>query len=237
MKKSAVMPKYFEMISVINRDKDKQRWRNVVDEFARAGIIKYQRFKAVEGDRLTQEQLKQYVTADAYGTIQQRFRTSHSQLSTPNQVACYLSHTTLWSELVRSTEPYRTIAEDDLIIRPDLLYRVSQSLTQLPSDADIVLWGDIDHSRTEWSRIMPGQEWVRVRRFFGCHLYTIKRTAADKLLALAFPMSCQLDSFIFMTAAKLDLKVYAHQPTFVRQGRFPSTIQLAGDCLSCGQLR
>lgn len=237
MKHTSSMPKYFEMVTVINRDIDRKRWQNIEQEFFRAGIIHYQRFKAVEGNRLTEDQVKKHVTAAAYQTIKQRVRTNHSQLSSFNQVACFLSHTTLWSQLVRSPQPYRTIAEDDIIVAPDLLYRISQSLPALPSDADIILWGDIDASRTPTSAVMPGQEWVRVRRFFGCHMYTIKREAAQKLLAKSFPMSCQLDSAIFMLADELNLKIYAHEPTLVRQGRFPSTIQIAGDCLSCGQLR
>ena len=120
---------------------------------------------------------------------------------------------------------------------PDFLYRVGQSLKDIPNDFDILLWGDIEHARTPWSRIMPGQKWVRVRRFYGCQAYTIKKTAAQKLLASCFPIDSQLDTFIFKEAAKLDLKIYVHNPCLVKQGKFPSTIQIAGDCLSCGHLR
>lgn len=237
MKRTSVMPKYLETITVINRDIDKARWRNVEEEFFRAGITNYKKFRAVEGDRLTDNEVKRYVTATAFRTIQTQVRTSHAEISSKNQVACFLSHTTLWSELVKSSDTYRTIMEDDLTITPDFLYRVNQSLYSLPDDFDILLLGDIEHARTPWSSVMPGQQWVRVRRFYGCHAYVIKTTAAAKLLKRCFPLECQLDTFIFLQAAELGLKIYAHNPSLVRQGKFPSTIQIKGDCQSCGRLQ
>ena len=128
MKITSSMPKFLETITVINRDIDKVRWRNVEEEFFRAGITNYQRFKAVEGDRMTDDDIKKYVSAKAYATIQSKVRTSHAEISSKNQVACFLSHITLWSELIKSQDRYRTIMEDDLTVTPDFLYRMNQSL-------------------------------------------------------------------------------------------------------------
>lgn len=237
MRKLSTMPQYFELITVINRDVDRQRWKHVEQQFFNAGITNYQRFSAVDGSRLTDDQVKKYVTADAFLIIKSRVRTSHAQLSSFNQLACFLSHTTLWTELLKSKEAYRTIMEDDLSMMPDFLYRVGQSIKDVPNDFDILLWGDIEHARTPWSTVMPGQKWVRVRRFYGCQAYTIKKTTAQKLLGSCFPIDVQLDTFIFKEAAKLDLKIYVHNPCLIRQGKFPSTIQIKGDCLACGRLQ
>lgn len=237
MKRTSTMPKYLETITIINRDVDKARWRNVEEEFFRAGITNYKKFRAVEGDKLSDNDIKRYVTASTFKTIQSKIRTSHAEISSKNQVACFLSHTTLWSELLKSTDTYRTIMEDDLTVTPDFLYRMNQSIYSIPDDFDILLLGDIEHARTPWSAIMPGQQWVRVRRFYGCHAYVIKTSAARKLLTGCFPLECQLDTYIFQQAAQLDLKIYAHHPALVRQGKFPSTIQIKGDCLSCGRLQ
>ena len=237
MKATSTVPKYLESITVINRDVDKARWRNVEEEFFRAGVTSYQRFKAVEGSRLSDNEIKRYVTAKAYSTILSKKRTSHAEISSKNQVACFLSHTTLWSQLAKTKDDYRTIMEDDLSVTPDFVYRLNQSLYSVPNDFDILLLGDIQQARTPWSSIMPGQVWVRIRRFYGCHAYVIKKEAARKLLHQCFPMECQLDTFIFEQASKLDLKIYAHHPSLVQQGKFPSTIQIRGDCTSCGRLQ
>lgn len=207
-----------------------------------AGIFGFVRVDAVDAAQMDDKTLRGLVTTDAYIRITgSKPRTSHAEISTKGQVACALSHRNIWHDLAftRPTaiegikKDYVFILEDDASIAPDTMYRIQQSLQQLPTDYDILLFGFIGYPTPLPTK---NNAWSQVTRFYGCHAILITRKAAKALLDKAGPMECQLDTYIFQTAEKLGLKIYAHFPPIVHQGRFPSTIQKKGDCLDCGVL-
>lgn len=234
--------KNLDEIHIINVASNTARWQAMTSQLRSAGITKYTRIDAVDGSKMDNKTLRGLVTTETYvRIIGQKPRTSHAEISTKGQVSCSLSHKNIWHKLVFAkpdvkqtvAKSYVTVFEDDCAVGPDTVYQVHQALKTLPSDADIILYGTIGIPTISSHATGP---WVRVARFFGCQAYTITKKAAKLLLDNMGPMECQLDTFISQMAEKLDLKIYAVSPSIIRQGTFPSTIQVKGDCPTCGLL-
>ncbi len=229
-------------VRIINVKSNTTRWHAMMTQLRAAGIFSFQRVDAVDAAQMDDRTLRGLVTTDAYVRIvENKPRTSHAEISTKGQVACACSHKNIWHDLVftRPTamegiqKDYVFILEDDASIAPDTMYRIQQSLQYLPTDYDVLLFGFIGYPTPLPSK---SNAWSQVKRFYGMQGYLITRKAAKALLEKMGPMECQLDTFVFQTADKVGLKIYAHFPPIVHQGRFPSTIQNKGDCMECGIL-
>lgn len=229
--------RYMSNLRIINVKHHSERWMSMVKQLRSAGITGYQRLDAIDGAQIDNNQLRSLVTTDAYMRITGKLpRKSHADISTVGQVACALSHQKAWRELIKSEKPMMTILEDDASIDPDILYRVYEASTKLPKDFDIALWGTIGYPTFTDPPNGFQKPWGRVKRFYGLHVYSISKKAAESLLARMGPLECQLDTWIFQMAEKLNLKIYAHYPSIVNQGTFPSTIQVRNDCIEYGIL-
>lgn len=98
----------FENVWIINLDKRTDRWNSTVEKLASIGIKNPQKWTAIDA---TNDAVK-----DIYEEIFQKNSPDHL---TRRELACYLSHYSLWVHLKKTGVQYALILEDDIAM-PDI---------------------------------------------------------------------------------------------------------------------
>lgn len=131
---------------------------------------------------------------------------------TKGAIGCALSHLNMWDLVIKTNVPL-TIAEDDAIFRRDFLEESNHTLSRLPPDWDVILWGwnfDSILSVRALPNIAPivmlsNQKELRknvpvfieqetpsfpiaLDKCFGTPAYSISPNGARKFKSLCFPM-------------------------------------------------
>jgi glycosyl transferase family 25 len=114
-------------IIVINLDRSPDRMARFSSDCAAAGLA-FQRFRGVDGLAIP-DHLKPYF-CDAGGRIV-------APLSS-GEIGCFASHLGVWRLVVERGIPAALICEDDALLSSDLADTVSELLSALPADWDIV---------------------------------------------------------------------------------------------------
>lgn len=202
-------------VYVINLDRARDRLHRfkkrygVCDVAATRQLIRY---PAVDGRRvnmaehLTDKALYEVLRAEREG-----HRTKHYQL-TRGGVGCYLSHVSLWRDILESDKDAALIFEDDAIMAKNI-GGIMRRL-HVPVDADIVLLG---YYCNKCNNTACGV--VRVRRFFGLHGYVITRRGIEKIMAHpdVWSIGKQIDSWLTDLARDGTLNLYATPEQYVVQ--------------------
>ncbi len=215
----------FEQIPqfVINLDRRPDRWSVTYRNLTRNGFTGIQRFSAIDAKKISDTELTTILTPSAFEQISKPVRTEHWHLSR-GAVGCFLSHATLWKQLLDSDAPAYLIFEDDArsVITADKMKRLLQDA---PKDWDILLFGWIVPERRP---ILPAESdenpvtffsrhWIQLLGFWGLHGYMITRTCAQKVLSRLFPISAQIDSWLSDLALSGLIKIYAANPPVIFQ--------------------
>jgi GR25 family glycosyltransferase involved in LPS biosynthesis len=114
-------------IHYINLDRRKDRNESLLR--TNAGIAEFHRSAAVEGTRLRTEDLIRD------GVIHEPLKAF-----TPGTLGSALSHKKLWDYAIARAAPV-TIAEDDVVLNKHFADKAAATLTKLPADWDVMLWG------------------------------------------------------------------------------------------------
>ncbi|CAB9529706.1 expressed unknown protein [Seminavis robusta] len=124
-------------INVINLDKDKARWDKVILELQNKGGQLVERFPAVYGKALSEEELVANTTPLA------------RIFCTRPVIGCFLSHRNAWMKVLKSTKfPYQVILEDDAIIAcNNFSERIQDLVEELESNGE---------TRDQWDILMLG---------------------------------------------------------------------------------
>lgn len=217
-----------ELVYCISLEKNKHNWDDIIRSLKRVGFPNTQIFQAINGRELDEQYKQSIVSVWTYYFLQHKLpRRYHAQPTTWGAIGCYLSHVSLWYKLIQSNAEYMIIFEDDVQFNQD--FDVSQLV--LPPDFDLffldVLW---EQNPSKITKDKPYREIQSA--FFGTHAYIITRKCAEMLLDFAFPIEIQIDSFIYIIAERLNLKVYVSNKKLCDQGTHQSTIQ-TGFCMTC----
>lgn len=190
---------------LINMDRNPDRLRHFKQQFSASDLVdlSFTRFPGVDGSRLDIQGL---VTPKAYreivGAEKDGFRTKHYQL-TRGAVGCALSHLGVWRALLNSDKEAALIFEDDVVLDPRILSKLSAQQQVIPDDWDIVLLGYFCNKCTRRAG------YRQVLRFFGCHAYVISRRAVDKILRYGvLPIGQQIDALLSEMTEEGKLNVY-----------------------------
>lgn len=105
-------------IFVMNLDRSKDRWERASEEMKKAGL-NVQRFSAVDGKKLSNEELMQDTTLLAR-CLQPR-----------GVIGCYLSHRKFWKMVVRENISAAIIFEDDIQLIDNFKPQLIESLQSL----------------------------------------------------------------------------------------------------------
>lgn len=208
----------------ISLNKNKHAWSDILKYIKSFGFDDIEIFKAVDGSALDYE-MKHMLTPWTYYMITQKIpRKYHSQLPSKGAIGCYLSHVSIWQELVNSREEYAIIFEDDIVFTKTF----NSEQIELPPDFDIYFLG------VSWEESKTQSELTYRKinsQFFGTHGYIITRQCAMKLLQFAFPIEIQIDAFIYVMMMRLNLAIYVSNNNICSQKHHQSNIQTM--CLMC----
>jgi glycosyl transferase family 25 len=118
---SSVQSSFEIPISIINLDKDIDRWSTVISQLESKGVPMdcVEKLRAVNGKELTKEQLAVSATAIA------------RSFATPGMIGCYLSHRNFWEKTACGSAPYRLVLEDDVVLADDFCNKLQEAIAEL----------------------------------------------------------------------------------------------------------
>jgi len=134
-------------VYVINLDYNTERFEKFMKEYTQLQIANswnIKRFSAVDGRKLTYDDIKPLVTNETLDGIKfidsTQTRTTHSQL-TRGMLGCYLSRIELYRRHINSGRPL-LVFEDDAGFNEDIS-TVVKNFKEFPNDWDIILLGTV----------------------------------------------------------------------------------------------
>ena len=219
----------------ISLESKKSIWPDLIKTIKNNGIDNVTMYPAVIGKNLTDPNSdefkifgdpKNYVTVFAYfNLVKNKLRRYHAQLSSWGAVGCYLSHISLWKNLLDSDPSIEKflIFEDDISFQPNFKDVFQNSiLPNIPENSDIIF---LDVCRN-FERIEYNKIFDKIGNlFFGLHAYIITRKGASTLLQKSFPIEIQLDSYISKYAELNNLNLYTSVVQICKQTLHTSSIQ------------
>jgi GR25 family glycosyltransferase involved in LPS biosynthesis len=181
-------------------------------------------FVAVDGKKI---EIKEYVTKDSYDQIMRTetegYRLKHKDL-TRGAVGCYLSHISIYKQLLQDPEyDFYIIFEDDAVFNNDVLKYINYIMSKTPKDWDIILFGRI---RCKCEKVSAIYE--RARYFWGLFGYAINKEGARKVVDHyeKTGIDMQIDSAMSKMSQQDQLVVYGVSRDVISQdSRYVSNIQ------------
>jgi GR25 family glycosyltransferase involved in LPS biosynthesis len=234
---------------VINLDKNTERYRrmaeqmNVCDLFSKKletndpnslekdtskNRVIYERFPAINGKKLELSEVKG-MTPETIAEIEKiertKKRTHHHQL-TRGGLGCFISHLTIYQNLVEDPENNMyMIFEDDAFIPRNMKAHVDYSLRVVPNDWDIILYSWIRLGTTKTAE--PTID--RAKFFWGTQCYMINKQGAAAItaeVANGSPIDGQIDSYLSRMIKQGKLVVYAYNKRIVANNSQETDIQV-----------
>ena len=143
-------------IFVINLPQASHRWRAVQKRLDALGL-QYQRIEAIDGRRLSAEQLQQLVDQ------QRTLKDHHSPLSA-SEVGCYLSHIKAWHAIIEQELDFAIVLEDDVVFS-DNFSIVPPCIARIAEPWDVIkLAAPHKQQRTQVLGEFSSFRWVRYRK-------------------------------------------------------------------------
>jgi GR25 family glycosyltransferase involved in LPS biosynthesis len=167
-------------IYVINLDRSVDRLASIYNQLP----FNFRRFTAIEGNDLNIKDMY------AEGKITNKNLTR-------GMVGCYMSHVSLWENIVRDNKP-AIIFEDDIRSRNKftLTNDIEKLLRMIPDDWDLILLGyhDFKTNRGTVNKKIINSTICKLSGWLtGLHAYIIKPETVEKYLRVASPISDQID--------------------------------------------
>ncbi len=174
---------------IINLDRSKERYEYVKQNVYNLGIP-VQRISAVEGNVLSDLELKSLVDFDAY----RRFLNGAPKKGT---VGCSLSHIKAWETFLKSNFEYAIIFEDDVSFDPKKLKPIINELVDNHQYWDINNFESYHRSVPLTIKALQDNQKLVVYLTNVTHTgsYMINRKAALKLLEKSLPIKMPIDHY------------------------------------------
>ena len=200
---------------VINLDRSPLRLAGMTDLFGAAGIP-FERFAAVDGDRLPAERIEGLT-----------FRRPDYRALTPSEVGCFLSHRGCWERIAAGSDDFAAIFEDDIDFSRNGTACLKNA-AWIPADADLVKLEAYDQKVCVGRRAlrMPGN--YSLTRLWSKHWgsagYIVSRSFAARLANNTRQFSVTVDDALFNPryAAVSEAVVYQIMPALCIQRQFNS---------------
>jgi GR25 family glycosyltransferase involved in LPS biosynthesis len=212
----------FDEVYLINLKRRVDRLQEFTDHYQKSDMrnISFVRFDAIDGSKLDVDNvpLTELARAELRQLESSGYRNKHYQL-TKGAIGCYLSHTKVWENIMKSNHDVVLVMEDDAKIPENFIAMLHESIPHIPSDWDIVLLGYICNSCVKKNR------YKEVKRFMLTHCYLIKREAIHKIIGTRtlFPISQQIDAYLSELSSVLN--IYTVKTRMVPQFKSRTDIQ------------
>lgn len=202
------------------------RWPRASQRIREHGFPSVQKWLAVDGRKMSQAQLGEWLTPRALSTLPWP-RHAHEDLGCAGAVGCFLSHHGIWERMVRDQVASCVIFEDDVTFRPTFLTELDMTAQALPADADLFFFG---YSQKRGAMQVVNADVDKCAApFFGTQSYWITLRGAQRLLSRAKPFDTHVDAYIWcMALSKLPEAPVVYFPrrrSLTGQERHSSTAQ------------
>lgn len=186
-------------IYVINLADARDRWSKCSESLKAAGFRNITRIDAVLGKSLSQEELKTVLSTRALYDME-RTRYDLRFFATKGPIGCYLSHVSVWQEMLERGDERAIILEDDVVcISKDGVKELVQLLRSCPSDADMAFLNMDSGPKESTAANAP---WLRIKGIFhSAAAYLITAHGIEKLIPRMFPIEAHVDVHFGMLAA------------------------------------
>lgn len=204
---------------IINLDKSKERWNDMLDQVKVLDPLPVNRWSATDG-RVMKEQ--DFIDEKIPIIIRPQFALESKQERRKGEIGCYLSHKKLLEYLAKQKaddDAGHLILEDDVEIEKDTLDKWIKVATNLDKDWDIFFFGIHDPVLQEAKNGI-----AKVTSIQSLHAYMVRQKSIPKILDLIKIMYDPIDEIIRWNSNKLNL--YAIVPFVIKQRKnYMSDIQ------------
>lgn len=207
-----------DSVYLINLDRRPERLQSAKLEISKSLILKkYQKISAIDGQKLTNQDLKPYVTDSGYRDIVTNRLTKGLYLSYGG-IALAITYQKLLSKCNHNM----LILEDDIIVHKNFDKMLTSSLSELPADWDILYLG---WYQSPDLKIIPISNHINKLdgQVNGTQGWIVNPNSAKKICDL-FPISYQIDSEIYNS--KNLVKYSTNMPIITKNIKYTSDIQL-----------
>jgi GR25 family glycosyltransferase involved in LPS biosynthesis len=168
--------KYFDKIYCINLNQRPERWENCLAEFKKHNI-KVERFSAIDGTKV-----------------------EHYDNINIGAAGCFMSHLSIFKEMVKNNWSRVLILEDDVVFAKDFSKRIPNILNNLPPSFDVVYLGA--------SYVIKGKEinpfLSKVVSAGTTSSYIVSLEFANKFLENYKEINCEIDVLFAKLQKKLN---------------------------------
>jgi glycosyl transferase family 25 len=208
---------------VINLKRSAARLQTISEQLKDADIA-FDRFEAVDGNRLGAEQMQQFE--------REGYERRHGKSAAPGEIGCFLSHIGAMRQFLMTDREYCLILEDDAIIEPALAQTLDE-LANVAKQWDVaLLYGNHRGAPFTQSQLSVKHRLVGFfTRQTGTVAYALNRHAAQTYLRELLPMSLPIDQE-FDRAWNFRIKFRGVMPFPVSTGAYPSDIGKLGTKLA-----
>ena len=151
-----------------------------------------------------------------------KFRLKHGLL-TPEAISCFLSHTTLWLQLINRQEDFFLILEDDANPKTSLK-EIEIKLETLPQDWDMAFIGWNHDIITKKTIVDVNVDWITTGSFWGFHAYLINKSSITKIYNSLLNMDTHIDIQIGRLIKSGNIKGYFLKEPLINQENLESQI-------------
>jgi GR25 family glycosyltransferase involved in LPS biosynthesis len=179
-------------IFIVNLDKRIDRWNNILAQINNSQLIKnnYIRYSAVDGETLSEENIKKLVTNCAYNHILNNKKTHGLYLS---RGGVGLAKT--YYDILTNCDDLTLILEDDIVISKNFDNQLYDSIKDLPTDWDILYLGWYESKNLKIDKLTNNIAKIS-GQINGTQAWMINPRSAKKILQI-FPLSYQIDTEIY----------------------------------------
>jgi glycosyl transferase, family 25 len=167
---------------------------------------------------------------------------------TAGEVACSLSHRSVYFEMIKNNWQRVLILEDDIVPVENILHLLPTAINELPKNWDLVYFGYLKNETVtfksrvkqffyklitqvglfKWNYTMvsnmlpkPFSSYLRKAGFHDCtHAYALTLDGAQKLFAAQTPVVYRADDALSHTILKGELNAFIAEPKFFEQEGF-----------------
>lgn len=211
----------------INLDRSTDRLE-YIDRQSRAINVGMERFPAIYGKDIL-ESISPYI---AWKSLRIPHPTNVNARPLPGEIGVYMSHITLWKQLLQSNHDYYLIIEDDVILSPHLRH-LDDIVGRLPDNWDLVFLGvnklGCPEDYIEYSTdINCKNQLFKLKRLksqcmAGAFGYIVNKKAAMFLFTNSLPITMPID--VYIQSHISNINIYSISPALIHVGLdFDSTI-------------
>ena len=193
---------------VLNMEKDVQKRATIESQLEQQKDLDVTIFKAIEGRKLTEQELNEWVDMSA---MQKRY----NNFATLPAIGCALSHWNIYKLMTINQDPYALILEDDALLSADIADKIKQIEYLLLTDEPIamLLTPEFVYSVNDKTNSFEQFNIYRLNGGTMCSGYIINQATAQLLKKQLFPIRYLADHWDEFS--KLNIKILGIVPHMI----------------------